>query len=255
MAYVTVDGVRLHVQRLAGDGPPLVFVHGMTGSMADFHFTLAGPVHGLGFDVVTYDLRGHGRSDRPASGYTLDAAVDDLHGVVTGLGIAGPVHLVGNSFGGTVAFRYAHRHPGSVASLVVIESEPPTAAWCTRIARVLHDVTRDDGDDTDRHPELTRKLVASGRILTGTTTIGADVVRPEGLMTADEIRAVDAPVLLVVGGRSDLHGELAHLVPLLRRCTVEVVADQGHLVLVTAPDRVRAAVLPWLADRAAVAVP
>lgn len=251
--FVTANGVRTHVQRLPGDGPPLVFVHGMTGSLADYHFTLAGPVHDLGFDVVTYDLRGHGRSERPPTGYTLDDFVDDLHGVITALGLAGPVHLVGNSFGGTVVFRYAHRHPSRVASMVVIESEPPTTGWVTRISRVLHDVALpDDGPvPVARHPELTRKLVASGRDLLATTTLATDVVRAAGLMTAAEISALEAPVLLVVGGRSDLHGELPTLLPLLRRCTVEVVPDQGHLVLVTGTERVRAAVLPWLT----VAVP
>jgi pimeloyl-ACP methyl ester carboxylesterase len=250
--YVTANGVRLHVQRLRGDGPPLVFVHGMTGSLADWHFTLADPVRALGFDVVTYDSRGHGRSARPPTGYTLDDAVDDLHGVLTALGIAGPVHLVGNSFGGTVVFRFAHSYPALVASLVVIESEPPTGPWVTRISRVLRDVALPFDAAADRHPELTRKLVAAGRDLTATTTLGADIVAPAGLMTSSEISAIVAPVLLVVGGSSDLHGELGSLVPLLRDATVEVVADQGHLVLVTATDRVRAAVLPWLAARLAV---
>lgn len=245
--YVTRNGVRLHVQQVAGDGPPLVFVHGMTGSLADWHFTLAGPVRDLGFDVVTYDLRGHGRSERPPTGYTLDDFVDDLHGMITSLDLGGPVHLVGNSFGGTVVFRFAHRHPALVASLVAIESEPPTVPWVGRISRVLRDLTVES--PADRHPELTRKLVASGRDLTSSTTLGADIVDPTGLMTAEEIAAVDVPVLLVVGGRSDLHGTLSTLLPTLRRCTVEVVPDQGHLVLVTATERVRAAVLPWLADR------
>jgi pimeloyl-ACP methyl ester carboxylesterase len=255
MAFVTANGVRLHVQRLPGDGPPLVFVHGLTDSLACYHFTLAGPVRDLGFDVVTYDLRGHGRSERPPDGYTLDDAADDLHGVVTALGISGPAHLVGNSFGGSVLFRYAHRHRGSVASLVVIESEPPTASWATRVGGVLRDVTRPDAGAGPVHPELTRKLLASGRSLTATTTIGTDITHPAGLLTDDEIAAIDVPLLLVVGGRSDLHRELPRLRRLLPGCVVEVVPDHGHLVLVTAPDAVRAAVLPWLAGRLPVAVP
>jgi pimeloyl-ACP methyl ester carboxylesterase len=256
MTFVTANGVRLHVQRLPGDGPPLVFVHGLIDTLACYYFTLAGPVHDLGFDVVTYDLRGHGRSDRPPTGYTLDDAVDDLHAMIAGLGLSGPVHLVGYSFGGTVLFRYAHRHPSSVASLAVIESEPPTAAWAARTVDGLREVALHVGDPARMavQPELVQKMSATARSLADTTTVTTDIVAPSGLMTADQVAALDVPMLLIVGGRSELHGHLSTVLPMLRRCTVEVIADNDHLLLITAPDQVCAALVPWLAARSAVAV-
>lgn len=131
MAMLQTDRIRLHVQRLAPpDGRPAtataVLLHGLlTDSLASYYFTVANGLAAAGLDVVMYDLRGHGRSERPATGYHLDAFVTDLEALLAGLGITGPVHLVGNSFGGTVAFGFADRHPERVAGLTVIESEPP----------------------------------------------------------------------------------------------------------------------------------
>ena len=248
MSFVTANGVRLHVQRFPGSGPPLVFVHGLIDTLACYYFTLAGPVNDLGFDVVTYDLRGHGRSERPPTGYTLDDAVDDLRAMIAELGITDPVHLVGYSFGGTVLFRYAHRHPDGVASMVVIESEPPTAAWAARTVDGLREVASYLGDPArmETQPELFQKMSASARALADTTTVTTDIVRPECLMSTVDVSTVDVPVLLVVGGASELHGHLSSVLSMLPGATVEVIPDNDHLLLISAPEKVCAAMLPWL---------
>ena len=62
MATIAVNGVRLNVQR-AGEGPPLVLLHGFTGSIATWRShldMLAGQ-----FSIVAVDLPGHGASDAP----------------------------------------------------------------------------------------------------------------------------------------------------------------------------------------------
>ena len=74
-----------------------------------------------------YDLRGHGRSDRPSTGYRLESFVDDLVGLLDALGETRRVHVVGNSFGGTIAAGLAAWYPDRVATVTMIESEPPVA--------------------------------------------------------------------------------------------------------------------------------
>ncbi|GIG63448.1 alpha/beta hydrolase [Longispora fulva] len=272
MAHVTANGVRLHVQRVpaagATGGLPVVCLHGLVDSLASYYFTLAGPIADLGLDVVTYDLRGHGRSECPPHGYTVDDAVADLAGLLDALGIGGPVHLLGCSFGGTVAFAFAHRHPERVATLIVIESEPPTTAWAQRTAagmREVEDLMLDDAflngqpdlarvltaDKTfaARQPDVIAKMAATVHKLDADTHLMREITAPEGLLDAEQVRAIRHPVLLIVGGESDLSTRTSDFTPLLADCTRIVVPGHGHLLLTSAPREVADLVVPWLHER------
>src|SRR6476659_2903719 len=133
MAKVTAGGIRFHVQRLPAhrprasadhpaDSPTVVFVHGLGfDNMSSFYFTLANPAARAGADVILYDLRGHGDTERPTTDYSVEASVRDLTALLDALGVTKPVHLVGNSFGGMVALALAMAHPTRVASLLLIE--------------------------------------------------------------------------------------------------------------------------------------
>ncbi|MFJ3161245.1 alpha/beta fold hydrolase [Streptomyces kanasensis] len=263
MTFLDTGRVRLHVQRLApaGGGPAratVVLLHGLlTDSLASYYFTVAPAFAAAGLDVVMYDHRGHGRSGRPACGYGLDAFTDDLEAVLTGVGVPGPVHLVGNSYGGTVAFAYARRRPERVASLVVVESEPATAAWAVKLAgllgRVRHAMSTDEEAALDwiaaHHGGHTARLARSAGRLVRDTTIARDV--PAGPVLDDaRIRAIRCPVLALYGADSDLAAQAPRLRALLPRCTTELLPGLGHSVLVEAPGLVRDAVLDWVTRHA-----
>jgi 3-oxoadipate enol-lactonase len=105
----------------AGEGPPLVLCHGITA-------TRRYVVHGSkalqrsGYNVITYDARGHGESD-PApvgEGYGYPRMVDDLERVVAAQVGEERVVLGGHSMGAHTAVAYALRHPHRVAALIVI---------------------------------------------------------------------------------------------------------------------------------------
>ncbi|WP_371668549.1 alpha/beta hydrolase [Streptomyces sp. NBC_00289] len=247
MAMVDTGGLRMHVQRLGpGDDRPatatVVLVHGLlTDSLASYYFTVAPPFAAAGLDVVMYDLRGHGRSGRPASGYTLDDGIDDLEALLDALEVRGPLHLVGNSYGGTVAFGYAARHPERAASVCLIESEPATASWAAKLGGILDRVTRELAHNeadalawiTAHRGHNTARLAKGAARLARETTLARDIPASR-VLTEDRIRAVRCPVLGVYGGDSDLALLAPWLGSLLPDCRTVVVPGHEHSVLVEA---------------------
>ncbi len=119
MPKALINGVNLYFEE-AGDGDPLVLVH---GSWGDHHnWDLVVPELSKSFRVFTYDRRGHSLSDRPAAQGSIREDVDDLAALIEHLGIA-PAHIAGNSGGAVVVLRLAAERPDLFRSMTV--HEPP----------------------------------------------------------------------------------------------------------------------------------
>jgi pimeloyl-ACP methyl ester carboxylesterase len=246
MAMVDAGAVRLHVQRIGPRGrtstATVVLVHGLlTDSLASYYFTVAPAFAAAGLDVVMYDLRGHGRSERPADGYTLDHNIDDLEALLDRLRVTGPVHLVGNSYGGTIAFGYVARHPERAASVTLIESEPATAAWAVKLGGILHRVVTELAHNepdalawiTANRSHNTARLAKGAARLARETTLGRDIPASR-VLTEDQMRAVPCPVLGIYGGDSDLAELAPWLEELLPDGRSVVIPGHEHSVLVEA---------------------
>jgi pimeloyl-ACP methyl ester carboxylesterase len=115
-----VGGVKLAWQQM-GEGPDLVFVHGLAASRAFWFAQYALPLQ-QHYRCTMYDLRGHGYSDKAASGYSSTALAADLAGLLDDIGIE-RCHLVGHSYGGGVALEYTAAHPRRVQSLCVMDTK------------------------------------------------------------------------------------------------------------------------------------
>ncbi len=264
MAKIRTGGITTHVQRLdaafrppAGGGePPLVvFVHGLlTDSLASYYFTLGPAFAAEGIDVIMYDLRGHGRSDRPRTGYRLECFVDDLVALLDALGERRPAHVVGNSFGGTVAAAVAAWHPERVATVTMIESEPPVAEWARHMADGLADakvrLAREEviGWIRAEHGAHTARLSRSASRILQTTTLAEDV--PAGRVIDDGLQAIGCPLLALFGDESGLSGQVADLERKLTACRTVVLPDQGHSVLVERTAETRELLLSWVREHA-----
>ncbi|UQU65542.1 alpha/beta hydrolase [Couchioplanes caeruleus] len=252
MSMVRANGIVLHVEEVPPIGAhrgTVVLIHGMTSdSMASWFLTLAHPLAESGMRVLLYDLRGHGRSARPETGYRLADFVDDLEALLAHWGADGPVHVFGNSFGGTVAFAYAARHPAAVAGIATIESAPPTGEWFARMARRLARAaeTLADADAvTASRPLVARRMQAASALL-AQTSIGEELPASD-LPDPAALAAIDCPVLCLYGGESAVKELATATERLLPQSKHVVVPGQKHTLLIKAPDQVRAEVLPWLA--------
>jgi pimeloyl-ACP methyl ester carboxylesterase len=88
---------------------------------------------GHGFRTIAPDLRGFGRSSRPAevADYAVSKSVGDVTGLLDALGVES-AHLVGHDWGAAVAWSTAMSHPDRVQKLVVVSVGHPSAPWSLR---------------------------------------------------------------------------------------------------------------------------
>ncbi len=129
------NGIELNYEIHGSKGPWVVLSHSLA---CDLHMWEA-QIDLLKdrFRVLAYDTRGHGRSDAPSGAYTMDQLVEDVRGLLSGVGADRP-HWVGLSMGGMIGMTYALKYPGEFQSLVLCDTSsriPPEMApvWGERI--------------------------------------------------------------------------------------------------------------------------
>jgi len=120
MPTLTTNQIKMHYET-TGQGPALVFIHGLGSSTRDWEFQT--PVFAKDYRVITFDLRGHGQSDKPAGPYAMKLFAADLAGLLAGLDIPS-AHIVGISLGGAVALQFALDDAALVKTLTVVNSAP-----------------------------------------------------------------------------------------------------------------------------------
>jgi pimeloyl-ACP methyl ester carboxylesterase len=262
MPRVDANGLRFHVQRLgdggATDRPTVVMLHGLVAdNLSSFYYTIANPV-GLVADTWLYDLRGHGRSDMPSTGYTVHHHVEDLRALLAAWAVDGPVHLVGNSFGGVVALAFAHLFPERVASLVLVEAHFATEGWGEHMAGSLalaafglHQEGIDEWMEQQAGRKLSRLARHSEKLLMTTSMI--DDLQRERPFPRQALEAITCPTLAIYGEGSDIIDRAHDLQRHVAGCELHIVPGCTHSVLFEAAPFVRDATVAWV--RAAAAAP
>ena len=109
--------------QVAGEGPPLLLLHGLGGSGR--YWAGTGPLLARTRTLIAPDLAGFGRSDKPRIEYTRDFHVGTVEALLAAFGVAGRLDIAGHSMGGILAGLFAARHPDRVESLAVIASPFP----------------------------------------------------------------------------------------------------------------------------------
>jgi 3-oxoadipate enol-lactonase len=115
------NGIELYYER-AGSGPPLLFISGTGGDLRNKPNVFDGPL-ARSFDLVAYDQRGLGQSEKPDAPYSMADYADDAAALMADQGWDEAL-VIGVSFGGMVAQELALRHPGCVTRLVLACTSP-----------------------------------------------------------------------------------------------------------------------------------
>src|SRR6185295_1383819 len=245
---VQVDG-RRHCLFDAGEGPALVLIHGVGGSLYDWRHLLA-PL-AQDHRVIAVDLLGSGESEHPErEDYSIAAQARRLRGVLDALGIRRAAFL-GNSYGGGVALRLAQDWPDGVDRLVLINSVcyaehipfyvslaalpfagavAETLPLGKTVQKLIHYCNRTVGVLKDEELETyARELSEPGRRRALVEVLRAIVPSDLDAFEA-RLRTIDAPVLLIWGARDrtipvELGRRLAAELPNARL----VELDAGHV--------------------------
>ena len=157
--------LNLRVLRWDGALPGFVLVHGLASNALLWRegaemLSQGDPRAGWGHAVTEIDLRGHGESDVPASGYDTATATGDVAAVIATLGLGRPV-VAGQSWGGNVAVELAATFPHLVAAIALVDGgwicpSDTFASW----AEVLQKLTPPDLGDRS-WPEVSAMVQAS----------------------------------------------------------------------------------------------
>jgi N-formylmaleamate deformylase len=250
------NGVRIHYVRTGGARPPLVLLHGLTGSGACW----APVARALeaDYDVVMPDARGHGGSSAPRAGYRYEELASDVVHFFRGLGLVGPI-LLGHSMGGMTAAVVASRGAGVVRALVLVDPtfldpERQREVHASDVAaqhRRLLRMERSDvlADVRARHPRRSSEIVellVEARLRTSVNAF--DVLTPPNPDYRRLVGAIDVPALLVVGGAGAVVSpeQATELRSLNPRVRVERIESAGHGLPYDQPERLAAVVKPFL---------
>jgi pimeloyl-ACP methyl ester carboxylesterase len=259
-----VRGLAHHLLRWGPESPePVVLLHGHSDCAATFQFLV--DELPAGWPLAALDWRGFGDSARSPGGYWFPDYYADLEAVLDALCPAGPARIVGHSMGANVAMAYAGLRPSRVAALVNLEgiglartdparaparftawldelkTEPPVAGYAS-VAALAERVMK-------RNPRLTparaafiaecwsRPLPGGGVRLHGDPRhrrVNPVLYRREEMEAC--WRRIEAPVLLVTGGESEMPARLApeggveSFRAFVRKLELATVAGAGHML-------------------------
>jgi N-formylmaleamate deformylase len=249
------NGIDIHYLRTGGSKPPMVLLHGLTGSGACWS-PLARALEGE-YDVVMPDARGHGNSSTPLNGYRYEDYASDVVALIQALGLATPI-VLGHSMGGMTAALVANQNATPIRGVILAD---PTFLSLQR-QREVHesDVVEQhrrllslDKEEVlaqarirhaHRSPELV-ELVAEARMK---TRIGAfEVLSPPNPEYHRLVSAIYAPILLVIADNGVVSLEAARALQNLNPCLrVEQIQDAGHGLQYDQPERFETVVRSFL---------
>lgn len=264
MPEITIRGARLYYEE-TGTGPEtILFIHGLM--LANESWELQRGHFEKTHRVITYDLRGQGRSEHTRGGLGLDSLAEDAAELMRQLAPEG-CHVVGFSMGAFIALRLGARHPALVRSLTLIGVSADAESWgkMPSYAAMIAVVTLAGvGPVAPRMMQILfgrsiladparRSLIERWRAVVD--DLPKSIVRAAAASAlrgsvAKEITGITAPTLIVAGEEDHpvpLHHQHA-VAAAIPGAVIEVVPVTGHAVMIERPALFNARLARFLAS-------
>ncbi|MBS0361397.1 MAG: alpha/beta fold hydrolase [Proteobacteria bacterium] len=249
MPLLDRDGVKIHYD-VEGSGPALILTHGYssTGDM------WAGQVPVLkdAFTVITWDMRGHGRSDYPEdqAAYSEEATVADMAALLDAIGAETAV-VGGLSLGGYMSLAFHRAHPERVRALLIIDTGPgykkdePRDGWNANAIRRAEKYEAEGLPDTSRASAEVR--LARHRDATGLARAARGMLTQRDAKVIENLPNVAVPAIVIVGADDTpflaASDYMASKIPGAKKA---VIPDAGHSANIDQPEAFNAALTGFL---------
>jgi len=278
MSGIPLQHVSLHGHdvgyRRAGEGPPILLIHGMAGSSRTWREVMGELARS--HDVIAPDLLGHGESAKPMGDYSLGAFASGLRDLLGVLEVPRAT-VVGQSLGGGVAMQLAYQHPELVERLVLVCAGGlgREVSWLLKVLTlpgaeyvmpiIFPGFVRRKGDDVSRMlqrnglkaPRVAEMWTAYSRLSESENRAAfvrtlRSVIDPGGQSVSARDRlylAARMPTLIMWGANDPIipvqHGHDAHeAIPGSR---LEILEHSGHFPHVEEPERFVEILLDFMA--------
>lgn len=244
-----INGIGLNVLEKGQGTTSLIFLHYFGGSALEWQSvmtSLAGQ-----YRCIAVDLRGHGDSEAPETGYAVDTMADDVAELIRQFGVQ-DFTLVGHSMSGKVALALAARQPKGLQSLILVSPSPPVPEPIPNDERqklLTGHGQRSAAEQTLKNiteapvSDAVREQIITDDLRTAKPAWDAWLLEGSKENISDRMASVKVPVHLVVGSEDralppDVQARL--VVPYLPNSTLDVVDQAGHLLPWEVPDKLTA---------------
>lgn len=250
--------VPIHITAYEGNGPRLLLIHGISSDGGGWDPVIDDLAEH--FSPVTIDLRGHGRSGKPESGYLYDDYIGDLERVLEELEWENPL-IIGHSLGGIITLWWAARHPETARAMVIEDSplrsgedfRPAFENWLKLNAMPYEELAALYASE---NPEWPRDIVESRAWAMSVTRRAVfqelmdDSMAHHGVDRIAEIESIRSPVLLVHGDYETggmVHPHDAAILPdRLPNARTHRIPGGGHTLHRSSKEEFLAAAVPFL---------
>ncbi|AWR94663.1 alpha/beta fold hydrolase [Acidianus brierleyi] len=252
MPFAILDEVKIYYE-MFGEGKPIVFIHHLAGSykswsQQSYYFSKK-------YNVLVYDLRGHGRSSVPLSPYRIEDHVRDLNSLLEYLEIKNPI-IVGHSIGTLIALDFALKY--SLDKLILIgalykspDPEPYRRYISIADTYGMEALALYRKMNKEFSSALVENQTAWNELLNvyrDNSPIGYRYA-VEGLLLANnyekDIEKIDSPTLIVYGSDDKLIQNLKVLRK-LKNYDENIISGFGHFLNFEAPDELNKAIAGFL---------
>jgi pimeloyl-ACP methyl ester carboxylesterase len=244
-------GVKLHYD-VAGDGPALILTHGYsaTGEM------WAGqvPVLSPHFKVITWDMRGHGRSDYPAdpAAYSEEATVADMAALLDEVGARDAV-VGGLSLGGYMSLAFHRAHPDRTRALLIIDTGPGYKNDQAREGWNANAIKRAERFEAEGLPDVSKASaevrLARHRDATGLARAARGMLTQRDARVIESLPGIKVPSIVIVGADDTpflaASDYMAAKIPGAKKA---VIPNAGHSANIDQPQAFNVALLNFLKE-------
>ncbi len=258
MSFVNINGIDTFYS-ISGNGSPIVLIHHLAGNTKSWFNQI--PYFAKDYQVIAYDLRGHGRSAEPKQAFTMDDLADDLFLLLQELGIK-KCSIIGHSIGGMIAPLFALKHGSMVDALIIVSGAiQPLADDKLAGYSAMREIARTKGMEAlveyrrannQISPKITNNAMLWNHFkhLYRETSVQGYIRMSEALATmpslTSKMKEIRRPILGVVGDLDTVFMETMKILSVSANVSMKVMRYCGHFVMMEEPDEFNSMITNFL---------